>query len=533
MILPVRIVCTLLVLLPFVVTLLAAILGGSRKTWSYSLAKLLCVLGSALLAQVIALSVREPIGERLFITAESALDAELGGALTAMDTTGAVLKAMLETFLAPMVFLICFAVLTILSHIVVFVIFQSIKKRKEKSVSKQFFCRPGLWLGVARALLLSVILVMPLCGYLTLVSDSLYAFEMTGAMDTTMLKDDVDRLDLKDASDALSSVPLANGLNATVGTVFFIPLTTVDRQVGNDTLEINLHDELTCLAEGVGEVVSFTDRLDVIRQTGGLCDSDEIMLQRTRKSLMRSQLIQIVTADAVSNLADSWSRGRSFAGMERPEVDPLFRPTVNATLEILREETPELLEADLKTISDIAVALLNGGLLQDSITYTEMMDMLGGTGEGEDSLLSTVLALLAENSHTAPLVDEFNALSTRVVAKVLESSGLMDGKFDTALDEVAVTLDQLVRDTSMDKTRRSQIIQESVREAMAEHDDIIIPDDVAIAMCEKVMDDLSHEPTITGPLLKQYLSEHAADLAGDIVENLPSDLPDDFSDIMP
>lgn len=517
MVLTVGVVCTLLVVLPFVVTLLFAIFGGSRKTVSYSIARLLCVLGSALLAQVIALSLRGPIGELLFMTAESVLDAEFGGALTAMDTAGAVLKAMVEAFMAPMVFLICFVVLVLVSHIVVFAVFKSMKKRKSKSVSKHYLRRPGLWLNVARALVFSTILVMPFCGYLTLVSDSLSAFEVTGAMDTAMLKDDVNELDLKGVCDELSSVPLVNTVNATAGKMFFDPLTTVDCQVGDEALEINLQDELTGLVEGLGEVVSFTDRFESIQKRGSLTSADERMLQRTRQSLMKSQLIQIVTADAVSNLADSWSRGKSFAGMERPEVDSLFQPTVDATLEILREETPELLEADLKTISDIAIELMNGGFLQDTVTYTELMDMLGGAKEGEDSLLSVVLELLRQNQHTAPLADEFNALSTRVVAKVLDDSGLMDGKYDDALDDVAQTLDRMRWDSPEE---RSETIKKSVREAMAEHDDINIPDDVAVAMCEKVINDLSTENTITGPLLKDYLSEHAAELAGEV----PSDI---------
>lgn len=502
-------IATIGVLIPFVLCILIGAVGGSRKTLHYSIGRIACLVLAVIVA--IGLVCLTPLGN---ITSDIVFDL-LGEDLEELSLgSGAVevmLYAMIRAFTAPIVFLLCFEVLFLILRLILLIVFSSMKRRKKKSNS--LIHNSGTWLGLVQGLLLALVLTAPLCGYFSTVLDAAAAFKDTDALQTSTLRDGYDDDDLEEIIGELPDTTLMQVLSNTAGKLLFDPVTSVTCETDNQQIHFRLRQDTAGLARALGDTICFLDRIDSIQDNGEISKADRERMDLARESLTESEMIRFVAADVLSDMADAWSQGREYAGMESPEVGTIFQPTLDEMLNVLKGETADILEDDLKTVSDIIVILVNGGLLNDDMTYTDMMALLGETNENERSVIDDVLVTLRQNPHTASLAEEFNALSMRVVAKVLDDSGLMDGKYDDALDEVSKTLND-VRDKSREE--RSDLIKEGVAEAMLEHDDITIPDDVAVAMCEKVIADMEDEEEITGQMLKDYLSEHAAELAADL-----------------
>lgn len=519
-------IATVCVLIPFLICIPITLVGGSRKTWQYSVGRIACLVLAVIVAM--CLVCLTPLGDLASNAAFDLLGEDLEDVTFDSDAVGSVLYAMIRALSAPAVFLLCFEILFLILRLILLAVFNSLNLRKKESQS--FTHNAGTWLGLAHGLLLALVLTAPICGYFSTVLDAAVAFRDTDAVHTSILQDKYMDDELDAMIGDLPDTTLMQVLSNTAGRLLFDPVTSIKCETDHDHIRFRLRQDTADLVRAVGDTICFMDRMDSIQDNREIDQVDRERLDRARESLTDSELIRFIAADFLSCAADAWSRDQEFAGVARPETGAIFRPTLDKALEILKQETSDLLADDLKTVTDIAVILVNGGLLDDDMSYNDLMRLLGDTGENEKSLIGSVLSTLRENPHTAPLADEFNALSMRVVAKVLDESGLLDGKYDAALEEVSATLNDVMK---MTPEERSGLIKEGVATAMREYDDITIPDDVAVAMCEKVLADLADEGEITGETLKTYLTEHAAELAGDLAEDLPDSLPDDLPDDLP
>lgn len=523
-------IATVCVLIPFLICIPVTLIGGSRKTWQYSVGRIGCLVLAVIVAM--CLVCLTPIGGLAGDAVFDLLGDDVEDVTFGSDAVESVLYAVIRALTAPTIFLLCFGILFLILRLILMGVFNCLDLRKKENES--FVRNPGTWLGLVHGLLLALILTAPVCGYFSTMLDTAKAFRDSNAMHTVIMQNEYGDAELEEMMDDLPNTTLMQVLSNTAGRLFFDPVTTVTCKTENEQVRFRLRQDTAELARAFGDTICFLDRMESIQDSGKIRQSDRERLDQARESLTDSTLIRFVAADILSSMAEAWSQGREFAGESRPETGEIFRPTFDKTLDILKEETSDLLADDLKTVSDIAVTLVNGGLLNDDMTYSELMGMLGDAGDDEQSLIGSVLTTLRENPHTAPLADEFNALSMRVVAKVLNDSGLADGKYDAALEEVSATLNDVMK---MSPEERADLIKEGVATAMREYDDIDIPDDVAVAMCEKVIADLEGEGEITGEILKTYLTEHAVELAGDLADDLPdglpNDLPGDYSDLIP
>lgn len=517
---------SIIAVIPFFICIPITLVGGSRKTLAYSIGRIGCLILAVILAM--CLVCLTSVGDLASDSVSDLLGEDVKELTFGSAAAESVLYAVIRAMTAPSIFLICFVGLFVVLRLILLVVFSCLDLRKKESES--FVRNPGTWLGLAHGLLLALVLTTPVCGYYSTVLDTAKAFRDSGAMQTSIMQGEEDSAELEELMGDLPDSTFMQVVSDTAGRIFFDPMTTVTCKTENEQVRFRLRRDATQLARAFGDTVCFLDRMESIQDSGEIKQGDRVRLDRARESLTDSRLIRFVAADVLSSMAEAWSQDREFAGESKPKMGTVFQPTFDKTLDILKEETSTLLADDLKTVTDIAVMLINGGLLNDDMTYSEIMQLLGDSRNGEQSLIGSVLTTLRENPHTAPLADEFNALSMRVVAKVLDDSGLADGKYDAALDEVSATLNDVMKKSPEE---RSALIKEGVAQAMREHDDITIPDDVAVAMCEKVMADLEDEGEITGEKLKVYLTEHAAELAGDLADDLPDGLSGDYSDLIP
>lgn len=202
-------------------------------------------------------------------------------------------------------------------------------------------------------------------------------------------------------------------------------------------------------------------------------------------------------------------------GMKRPTVDSIVEPVVEEALVLFSRETPALLEQDLDTVLDMLEELVQSRILRPTQSVESLMEQVGQSG-----LLNKVSDTLNENAHLAPLVDAFHTMSIRLVASVMETDLLQDGRYDDMLDQVAETLTNVLE---LSPEEREATVRQAVQESFETYD-IDVPDDVAVVLSEQAIQSLGEDGEITGAEIREYLLEHVED-AGDVLEDVIEDLP--------
>lgn len=528
----------------FLIVLISALVC-SRKRLPYSLSRIGCTIVAAVISLIGALALRGTVGTRLYDLVISLLDSESAELLDSVSSIGAIAESLIALLVAPLLFFALFIILFTLISVVSGIALRALhlatpKKSKEQEVApkKSRFLTSGLWIGVAHGLILSVVLFAPLCGYVSVVSDTLQ--ELRTSLNETDNSDLLDNstLEVIEMVESTSHNAVVKGINNSVGKFIFTPLTSGSCTIpGGETFTFELGSDLPGFGRIVGTALSLVDQLEDLAETESWSDANRDLLERRCDEILSSKLVCVVGADLVHTAATNWSEDKSFAGMEIPETEPVLQPTVQVALNIFKGEDSGNLGKDVHTIIELVDLVADSGILDDGLSNEDLMSLLGSSKSNDgDSLLKSAQSCLRENPHMSPLADEIDSLSVRVVALVLDQSGLNDGKYDEALDSVASIVNEVV---IMEGEERSEFIKVNVKEALSEHEEIDIPDDVAVALCEKVIDDLAaEEKDITGEDLKTYLTEHAAELTGEVGEYVPDDFnpddldPDDIDDFL-
>lgn len=503
--------CLFFPLIAFLVILIFSILSGLKRTVPHAIARIVCCIGAGAIAFWQTPLLREWIVPRLWGITVRYISPNVREWAASLPNGAEGLKLLLGLMAAPLLFGIIFwasyAVIRIICALVLR-IFGLKPHRIEVSL-------PGTLLGAVHGILLATVLVMPLCGYMSVASDTILAFSDTGAPAVVESQEnDFDMHHLQEFADEVADDFFLRTVRATGGRMLFAPLTTGQCAIDDGVYTLKLETELPQIASAVGTTLCMTDHVPEMKDAELLAEADRALLTRTKDALMASDLIKLITADLVSRVSSAWSQDQPILGMEPPQVNPVLVPTMLTVYRTLSDEKPSYLDSDLETCLNIYCQLSDAGILQKELNASDLMTRLGSLENG--GLLRSVQKALRENPHLSALSEEIDALGMRAVAKVLEESGLADGQYDVELSQISGILNE-VRHMAPDE--RAAILQVRVREAM-QGQDVDIPDEVAVAMCEKILTDMDADGLgdMDGEQLRNYLMEHASDLASELPE---------------
>lgn len=535
-------ILSLVILIVTAVIILISVLICARKRLPYSLSRIGCTILAALFSVLISLPLRDAIGTAVYDAALKVLDHDTTELIQSVGSVGTVVETLISLLVAPILFLILFVILFTILSVVSGVILRVLHLASGGASKGRIFQAPGVWIGAAHGLILSLVIFAPLCGYLSVAADTTVALRESIETDYTGEgKDEIlgnGMFDVLSVMEGASTSPFVTIIHDTAGQAVFKPLTSGSCRLPDGTnASIRLTSELPELGRLAGTAFALIDRMEVIEESGLLTEADCVLLEKTRSEIMDSTIVSVIGADMVKTASINWTEGKTFAGISVPETEPVLKPTVQAALKIFTDENTTYLDADLKTIIELARLISASNILEKGLSNDALMQLLGSNKEtGEQSLMKSIQSCLRENPHMSPLADEIDSLSVRVVALVLDQSGLNDGKYDDALNSVAATVNEVVH---MKPEERAEIIQKGVSDALNDYEEIDIPEDVAISLCEKVITDLAEEEKeITGADLKQYLIDHLDELAGEYGDYIPDDFdpddldPDDIDDFL-
>ena len=415
--------------------------------------------------------------------------------------------------LYPIVFLILHRVLIIVAWIVEKCV-PALRPKRELALS--------LPLGALNGLLIAVVLIIPLCGLLTMGSHLVTTLVTSDGGEPSALQTELlDSLDMSEEdvlaiTEAVEKHPAVYLVHHTVGAPIFKGLTTTRLNTENThgrVIVMNLETELNGLCKTAGLAMDVAESFEKETYTA----EDKAVLLATADSFFESDWIRMLAADTVALMADTWLKGEPFLGMEPPEMDATIQPAFNTVLGILSTETVDTLEEDIHVILDVFGDFMVYDLFNTDGDYSELVQKLGSSG-----LLNTTLEKLQANERLALLVNELKSLSVRLVTNMLGTEALENGEYSEMMGNVAGTLTDAL---DMSKEERDALIVDTLQNEFAAQG-YDIPADVAIGMSDQLMDELGADGEITEEELTDYLVNHAEDLAGALPDGVPDGLPE-------
>ncbi len=499
--------------------ILINLLLARRRSWILAVIR----LGMTVLAAIISVPASKIVAIKLTDFAYNqlipSLSQEVQDVITAASVGEEGLKVLASLLIAPLIFLFVFILLRLVFTIIGCIVVACVPVLKERSLSSV-----SMPVGAVNGLLITMIVFVPLCGFLAFGGHILNTASTTvqttnsPAIDEMLTEMDIDHVELAELGESLEKNPAVMVIHSTVGRPIFDSLTTGQTdstKTHGTSIQLNLEKEVGGL---LNTAILLIDAADSLKHED-YTEADKNKLFAVEESLFDSEWRTMLMSDALNAAADSWLDNKPFAGKDRPSVDATIDPTLIVIFEIFSEEDYKTLEEDLRVLIDVVGDLLMCDLLASDIDPQEMIRTLS-----EKQILDKALSKLKANARLAPLATELKTMSVRLVTDMLGLEELKSGEHAELMNNVA---DELTKVSHMSPEERHEIISESLNDVFAQSG-IDVPKDVAIELSDKMIDDLTAEGgEITGERLTDYLVDHAADVGELLPDEIPDDLPMD------
>ncbi len=409
-----------------VVAALAVLLGvltARRLVWQRSLARIITTVAAALLSAGAAIIV-------CWVVLKLAVDSlvkggllgELSDLLTEVPSAEVAALALVSMIVAPLLFLLFFAIFRpvtgIFGKMITRLLTKTKKPQDEQEKKQEFKMEKSHWLsallgGVSGLLLLCVLLV-PLVGFCGIVEDVVPAvLESVDGDDETMTM--------------ISDVTHAVGTNAGTVTVklmggglLYDLLTSYPTEYGF----ITLRHETEFAGSAVNGIIAMgNDELSKEDKTKALTEISD--------SFDDSTLMPALLSELVGAAAEDWNNGNDFHGIECPLSDTEFGPVMLSVTKGLAGSDEDTIKEDVRTIVDVFCSFIENDAM------TNMGDDPLSLLSNEDCTADVLLALL-ENPRLYVMVDGISDFGINMLMDGLSVLSDKDGLYNSFVSEIGM-----------------------------------------------------------------------------------------------
>ncbi|MBQ2716707.1 MAG: hypothetical protein IJF21_07895, partial [Clostridia bacterium] len=393
-----------------IVNVLMGVFRGLKKT----VGSLIAIVFSALVAWLVTAIVCRP--SSALVTSLMKLligmlpDSSLGD-IFAIEELEQALAYYGVMIVAPLFFMVLFILISIIVSIVIAIVIKHIPpfKQPEKLVDRL----GGAGVAVLCAFLVYLCVFSPLVGTIQTAGSVI-----EGTVDT----------ESENASDMAAQITDATANNPAVNVMSKVGCGAVYNALSSTKFEgekVCLKDEIDSLSAMVGSVMKLG---------GDMSQYDDTQKQALKDlvaSVDESPIVKHALAGVLAEASERWLAGETFLGMDKFSAGELMDPLVDDLLKIIATTDKDTVGADLETMSDIFIVLIDSGILQDS----EHQDMLSKLGA--DGVVADLLSAIAKNERMRPLADEITELSLKALATTLGIPQDADERYNMLMDDLA------------------------------------------------------------------------------------------------
>lgn len=518
---------TLFILLYTAVFAAVTLLQARKRSWITTAIRLGTTLVSAFLAIPLAKSVSGSLTDVVRPMLDSALPQIANDWLVAVPAAEAGVLAFCGMLIAVLLYLPCFIIFR-----VIFGIATMICEREMPILSREEDKKLAISLPIAgaHALLITIVTLIPLCCLLTMGAHIIRTAEQSPSMQSVITTPfEGTDISLDSIATDVEKNPCTAVVHYTLGKPVFYLLTTdtLDKTTTHgESVRLNMERELCGIIATIGDAVDAGKAFS----SEEFSQQDKEILFEAADTLFETKWVSLVATDTLAYAAERWQEGDDFLGIARPTMSDVIDPTFSCVLQLLASETPQTLSEDIHVILDVLCDLrLKGFLNAETVFYEDLIRSLG-----RDGFLTSLLARLDQNERMHLLVDEIRTMSVRLVGSMLGVDQLQSGQYDALMDDVASSLNDVLQKPAEE---RDEIIKQAINQNFDTHG-FNVPEDVALEVSDKVINELGADGEITKAELIDFLSNYASKNDASSTENgngnatedvtLPDDLLDDI-----
>ncbi|MBQ8357294.1 MAG: CvpA family protein [Clostridia bacterium] len=453
--------------------LIVNVLVGLSRGFSRGLLRLLTLVGAAVGAFYIAKKGAASMAEFLVPKLEQSVasNPEFAAFLEKTPVVGQSVGALAQMLVAPLLFLVCYILLKMLTMVVYWIFCIFIKK------PKIFLFRwvGGAVMGLLAGVIGVLVFVTPVMGYTQLFSRTVSEAESLDNAAGALELGDYNEKYLAPASTA----PLAAPIYDLLGDKLFKGLTTVAWEGGEMSLETEwfMVVDLADHAASLGETP--------VAEYG---DAQSEAVHAMAKDVEDSQMLSAIGGGALNGIANSWLAGESFMGIAKPATgDESVDIILNGFLRVFAITDPDLIGEDLECFADIF----------DLFIKYEMFAKIGAGVSTDDlvihlaqsGFLTEARLLLAQNERMEPVTVAISDAGMRLLVRELGDPATYLEQHKELIDDMSNVLKGAVNEEGQIDTA---VLTTELQTVLAEKQ-IEVPESATQIIAEGLADEFTGE----------------------------------------
>lgn len=350
--------------------------------------------------------------------------------------------------------------------------------------------RAGAWVGALSGIVLSIVLLTPIVGFITVADHTVTFCEKYGIVMET------DRKTAKELHGY--SQDIACRVIRCCGADMIVNLTT---QAELDGQKTTLYREM--------ETVNRFD-LELLQNTllrmDSLTERDLRALDEQLESIDDSLLLKAMAAETLSSAASSWSQGGAFMGMPRPNFGnaKLFDPVIKGILSVCQHTTMDTVVSDLRALLDMAHYFCQMKPMIAAGNYTAVLQELASGGIGQQFQTDIYQNLTAE------LMDEaMRSLALRSLLIEIENRGKYSAQmYQDLAQQLATSINSIQNSPQSVQNATMNAHVKKYFRTMG----VTLPGAVSEELSEKILNQFSGKGEVDAEMVKAHFEEMVTSL---------------------
>ncbi len=388
------------------------------------------------------------------------------GELLAQPEMGMVIDALCEMVSAPILFLLSYIVLKLVSWII-YKIFAMILGVKGPKFGGRLL---GAFAGVLCGMVGLVVFVTPVFGYMTLANDVWHQIAAQTQEEETQEPNVLEQM---------LEAPLAKEAYQLVGKHVFSLLTTVD-----------FEEDTICLADETGAIVNIWKDFSVL--SGSSAEQYGTQESQAMKQMVEdvgsSKIVSCVVAYFLSDASEAWLNGEQVLGMAKPNLGEDVQGIADAFLAVFATTNTETLVQDLGTFADAFGVLVEEEVFTMGNDNADFVNKLVSGG-----VVEKLYTVLDANPRMEPVKTAIRDTGVRVMMSYLGVPEDIRETHGEMLEDMAGTLQSA---TQPDGTIDQAALSTGICEVMNNYDIAVSPE-ASQLIAEAIVENLTPEEILS------------------------------------
>ena len=402
--------------------------------------------------------------------------------------------------LAPLLFLVLFLALMIVSWVVFFVFSLLLAIPFHHAKSSSF---TSALCGALQAFIVAFAILIPVACYTEYAPTVMNELAESGILP----EEQAESIKNKDNEivaimDQVNNAPIITVSRSMGVKPIYVMLTDIKLENGVST---HLEDEISALTHFVCDVYELSQNTDI----AGYGPEQAQILLHLSVSFGDSKLLPSITGEFIYAVTEKWIAGETFWGLAQPSLGEILDPFFNRLISLLHDDARDIehLSEDVSTAAKL-LAVLAENRVFSHISDTDAL--LSAISEGDT--LKDMIMTLGENPRMNVLISDITNIGLRAVAQALNVPENSDVIYNNFISNVTNFLNE---SSSMDQTERASALCDKLT---TELDDAGIVLDTSLVSCfsTAMLEDiklLNGEP-ITTDFVKDFFTAYSEATGG-------------------